>query len=351
MPRLRRSDPAGPGLRRRRCGRGFSYRHDDGTTVRDPAVRARIDRLAIPPAWRQVWICPHPDGHIQATGVDARGRTQYRYHDEWRRRQDREKFDHMLVFARALPGLRAAVDADLAGERLSRAQVLAGATRLLDLGFFRVGGDEYAEENGTYGLATMGRRHVAVHGEEVVFDYLAKGGKRRVQAVVDPEVRDLVVALRRRRSGGDALLAWRRPGRPATWVHVRSDDINEYLRDRSGVACSAKDFRTWNATVLAAVALALAQPGLSATRRRRCVAQAMREVAHYLGNTPAVVRSSYVDPRVVAHFDAGRTVAGALAHVGEDVPPGQVAVHGAVEEAVLALLDPPVAEQHLRRAS
>ena len=153
--------------------------------MRDAAAVERIRALAIPPAWRDVWICPWPNGHIQATGIDARGRLQYRYHDEWRRRQDRDKFDHVLEFAEALPGLRLAVAKDLAGDPpLGRDQVLAGATRLLDLGFFRVGSDAYAEENGTYGLATMLKRHVSVHGDEVVFDFPAKGGKRRVQAVV-----------------------------------------------------------------------------------------------------------------------------------------------------------------------
>lgn len=340
MSRLRRSHLSEPGLRRRARGRSFSYLDLDGSPIRDPAVLERIRALAIPPAWRDVWICPHPNGHIQATGVDARGRTQYLYHEQWRVQQDREKFEHMVAFARALPQLRTAVTEDLATEPLGRRQVLAGATRLLDLGFFRVGSDVYAEENGTYGLATMLKEHASVDGDEVVFDFPAKGGKRRVQAVVDPEVRRLVSALRRRRGGGDALLAWREGGRPVRWFDVSSDDINAYIRERSCVACSAKDFRTWNATVLAAVALALVQPGLSATKRQRCVAQAMREVAHYLGNTPAVVRRSYVDPRVVARFEAGRTVAGALAHVGEGMSLGQVAVHGAIEEAVLDLLVP-----------
>lgn len=337
--RLRRSQPDGPGIRRLVRGRGFSYLDAGGVTLRDPEVLQRIRDLVIPPAWRDVWICPWPNGHIQATGVDARGRTQYRYHDEWRRQQDRDKFEHVLKFARALPTLRLAVDEDLASDPpLGHDQVLAGATRLLDLGFFRVGSDAYVEENGTYGLATMLKRHVSVHGDEVVFDFPAKHGKRRVQAVVDPDVRHLVASLRRRRGGGEALLAWREPGRSPRWVDVHSDGINRYIRERSGVACSAKDFRTWHATVLAAVALALTQPGLSPTRRQRCVAQAMREAAHYLGNTPAVVRSAYVDPRVVARFEDGRTIARDLVHIGEGVPPGQVAIHGAVEAAVIELL-------------
>ena len=340
MPRLRRSDPAGPGLHRRRRGRGFSYTDAWGRPVTDPAALERIRALAIPPAWRDVWICPWPNGHIQATGIDARGRTQYRYHDQWRVQRDRAKFDHMLEFARALPRLRRAVELDLRGRDLSEARVLAGAARLLDVGFFRIGSDCYAEENQTYGLTTLLTSHVRVHGDSVVFDFPAKGGKRRLQAIVDDDVRALITSLRRRRGGGDALLVWRRPGERGIrkWVDVDSDAVNAYVKDRAGVDCSAKDFRTWNATVLAAVALSVSTGASSPTARRRCVARAMTEVAHYLGNTPAVVRRSYVDPRVVDRFYGGSTIAGAISHLGEGLAFGQVATRGVVEEAVLDLL-------------
>src|SRR4051812_45893307 len=183
MPRLRRSDCSGPGIARVRRGNGFSYTDEDGQPVSEPAVLARIGELVIPPAWKDVWICPYPMGHIQATGVDAAGRKQYRYHDKWRERRDAEKFEEMIDFARALPRLRERVDKDLSKRGIPRDKVLAAAMRLLDLGFFRIGSENYAEENDTYGIATMRKRHVKVSGDTVTFDYEAKGGQRRVQAI------------------------------------------------------------------------------------------------------------------------------------------------------------------------
>src|ERR671934_2268073 len=174
MPRLRRSHCSAPGIRRVRRGRGFSYHEEDGTPVADREVLGRIRALAIPPAWSDVWICPHPRGHIQATGIDAAGRKQYRYHDAWRERRDREKFDSMVEFARALPRLRRRVAKDLKRPEMSRERVLACALRLLDRGFFRIGSEDYAEENDTYGIATMQKRHVTVAGDEVTFDYESK---------------------------------------------------------------------------------------------------------------------------------------------------------------------------------
>lgn len=340
-PRLRRADCSGPGIRRHRAGRGFRYVDAAGARVGDPEVLERIRALAIPPAWTDVWICADPRGHIQATGVDARGRRQYRYHDVWRVRRDREKFDHMLEFAQALPKLRHAAALHLAEEGLTHDRVLAGAARLLDLGFFRIGTEGYAEENQTYGLATMHKRHVRLEPPGTLhFDYMAKGSKRRLQSVVDADVYDLVEALKRRRGGGPELLAWRRGTR---WVDVRSPDINLYIRDVTGGDFTAKDFRTWNATVLAAVALAVSAGATSATGRKRAVARAMAEVAHYLGNTPAVARSSYVDPRVVDRYLGGSTVASALEAAVVDAPadpaqPGTLLTQGPVEEAVLDLL-------------
>jgi DNA topoisomerase-1 len=336
VPRLRRVDCSGPGISRRRAGRGFVYVSQDGQRITDEETLARIRALAIPPAWQEVWICPAPTGHIQAVGTDAAGRRQYRYHDEWRARRDQEKFDHMLEFARALPGLRDVIAADLAGDELSRARVLACATRLLDIGFFRIGTEGYAEQNQSYGLATMQQRHVRVQGEEVRFDYRSKSGKKRIQSVVDPEVAVVVEALKRRRGGGPELLAWRDGRR---WRDVRSSDINEYIKDATGGDFSAKDFRTWNATVLASVSLAVATAATSAAARKRAVAWAMKEVAHWLGNTPAVCRSSYVDPRVVDRYQAGVTIAGSLSVLGKDAGFGQLSTQGAIEEAVLDLLD------------
>src|SRR3954447_6583123 len=204
--RLRRVDCSAPGIRRRKVGRGFVYVDPSGSRVSDPAVLDRIKGLVIPPAWTDVWICTDARGHIQATGVDARGRRQYRYHDVWRERRDREKFDHMMEFARALPTLRDATRAHLSEDELTRARVLACAARLLDLGFFRIGTEGYAEENQTYGLATMRKRHVTIDGDVVTFDYTAKSGKRRMQSVVDPDVAEVVRQLKGRRGGGYELL-------------------------------------------------------------------------------------------------------------------------------------------------
>jgi DNA topoisomerase-1 len=332
--RLRRSDPTGPGIRRRRRGRGFEYVDADGNRVDDPEVLQRVNELVIPPAWRDVWICPYPGGHIQATGVDARGRKQYLYHPRWRRRRDQEKFDSMIRFARALPAMREAVERDLHGEELSAEQVLACAVRLLDKGFFRIGSEDYAVTNETYGLATMHKAHVRlVDGDVLLFDYPAKHGKRRVQSVVDPDVAAVIRRLKARRGGGPELLAYKRGRR---WVDVRSPDINRYLKDVTGLDVSAKDFRTWNATVLAAVALAVSGVARgSRSGRRRAITRAINEVAHYLGNTPAVARASYIDPRIFDRFNDGLTIDPAIAVTRTDEP----AIQGAVEEAVLDLLD------------
>jgi DNA topoisomerase IB len=337
MARLRRSDCSGPGITRVKRGRGFSYHFDD-ELIDDPEVLGRIRELAIPPAWRDVWVCPHANGHLQATGVDDAGRKQYRYHDDWRKRRDQEKFDDMVRFAHALPELREQVDADLASsKRLTRARVLACAVRLLDRGFFRIGSEEYSVTNESYGLATMRKDHVRIEDDDVmVFDYPAKSGQRRVQGIVDPDALAVVAKLRRRRSGGDDLLAYQR-GR--TWHDVRADDINDYLKDATGDGFSAKDFRTWSATVLCAVALAVSgEVADTKTGRKRAMTRAVKEVAHYLGNTPAVCRRSYIDPRVFDAYQGGLVLdlGRAMAHVEDAETP----IHRrSVEEAVLDLID------------
>lgn len=338
MPRLRRSNCHGPGYTRRRSGRGFVYLDANGKRVTDEVALDRIRALVLPPAWQDVWICMAPNGHIQATGVDARGRTQYRYHDVWRIDQDREKFDHMIEFGRALPVIRDRIITSLDSDGVGYERVLASAVRLLDLGFFRIGSDSYAEENQTYGLATMQKRHARVKADTVTFDFMAKGSKRRLQSVVDPAVASVISELKRRRGGGTDLLAYRNDR--GHWVDVHSDDINRFVREMAGLTCSAKDFRTWNATVLAAVALAVSSGATSPTARKRCVTRTMQEVAHYLGNTPAVVRSSYVDPRLVDRFLHGETIAAALDGLGAGVAYGHPSTQGLVEAAVLDLLDP-----------
>ena len=289
----------------------------------------------IPPAWRDVWISPDPFGHIQATGIDARGRKQYLYHPRWRERRDRVKFDEMLIFAQALPALRSVVDRDIALGDMSREQVLACAARLLDRGFFRIGSEVYTVTNETYGLATMLKRHVAIDGETISFDYIAKESKRRVHAVIDPQVAEIIATLKRRRGGGDELLAYKRDGR---WCDVRSPDINAYVKAATGTDASAKDFRTWGATVLAAVGLAVTEPDrLSQAARKRAIMRVVKEVAYYLGNTPTVARGSYIDPRIFDRYRDGATIRPALELAGGD--PAATALQGPVEEAVLELLD------------
>jgi DNA topoisomerase I len=338
MSRLRRSDCAAPGIIRRKRGRGFEYVDESGERIDDQDTIERIATLVIPPGWEDVWICSDPLGHIQATGMDARGRKQYRYHDLWRERRDRQKFDSMTEFARSLPKLRARVEADLRKRSISRDRVLACAVRLLDRGFFRIGSEDYAEDNETYGLATMRKRHVTVHGDSVVFDYEAKGGKRRVQTIGDRTISGLVKKLRTRPGGGHELLAYRNG---SSWRDVRSTDINDYIKDTMGHDHSAKDFRTWNATVLAAVVLAASarERDLSTKGgRARAKRDAVKQVAHYLGNTPAVCRASYIDPRIFDRFDGGLTIGGAFERLPED-PADWPAIQGPIEKAVLDLID------------
>jgi DNA topoisomerase I len=339
VARLRRADCSGPGIARVRRGRGFAYQDADGESVDEPEVLERIGELAIPPAWRDVWICPYPNGHLQATGFDDAGRKQYRYHDDWRRRRDQEKFDDMVRFAHALPELREHVAADLrSSPNLTRARVLACAVRLLDRGFFRIGSEEYSVQNESYGLATMRKEHVTLDGDtEMVFDYPAKSGQRRIQTVVDPDAAEVVSALKRRRGGGDELLAYKEGRR---WLDLRSEEINAYIKDATGADFTAKDFRTWNATVLAAVALGVSgQVAGSVTGRKRAVTRAIKEVAHYLGNTPAVCRASYIDPRVFDAYRAGLVV-GLPLEQAADGDDGELPIHHrAVEEAVLDLIN------------
>jgi DNA topoisomerase IB len=299
-------DVAGPGFGRRRCGRGFVYLDCQGKRISDPDVVARIKALAIPPAWTDVWVCPHPRGHIQAVGVDARNRRQYRYHDEWRAARDRDKHDRMLDLARALPRLRRRLRRDLVTEDMGPDRVLAAAVRLLQLGLFRVGGEAYAVDNGSYGLATLHKRHLRIRGDELRFDYPAKGGQRRIVVVRDPQVAEVVRALKRRRGGGRELLAYK--DARGRWVDLRTPDINRYLQEALGPDFSTKDFRTWTATVLAAVALAAEEDAETDRQRRRAVIRVVRDVARLLGNTPAVARGSYVDPRVIERYTDGETV-------------------------------------------
>jgi DNA topoisomerase-1 len=336
MTRLLRSDCSEPGIARRGRGKGFEYLDEQGHRVTDADVLARIRDLGIPPAWRDVWICPSPRGHLQATGTDAAGRKQYLYHPAWRTRRDAQKFADMERFARALPALRDHVEEDLEGDDdCTRTRVLACAVRLLDRGFFRIGSEEYTD---SFGLATMRKEHVTVARDgEMVFDYPAKSGIRRIQAVVDPQVAEIVAALKRRRGGSNELLAFRNGRR---WRDLRSEDINAYLKDATGDDFSAKDFRTWNATLLAAVALSVSgEVAGTKTGRKRAITRAVKEVARYLGNTPAVCRGSYIDPRVFDAYRAGLVIGRPLREAA-DIERGELPIHQrALEEAVLDLID------------
>jgi DNA topoisomerase-1 len=303
--RLRRADCAGPGIRRVRRGRGFSYEDGTGEAIADEETLERIRQLAIPPAWKEVWICLDPFGHIQATGYDEAGRKQYLYHERWQQRQAERKFELVREFAIKLPKLRRAVTADLRRQGMPRERALACAVRLLDLGFFRIGSEVYAEENESFGLATVRREHVTVKRGEVVFDFPAKSGQRRVQSIRDAAARRALEAMYRRRSGPEDLLAYRAGGE---WVDVRSDEINEYIHEKIGAEFTAKNFRTWHGTVLAAVALSGEERPPSEAAAKRAISHAVNQVSEALGNTPAVCRASYIDPRVLDRYRDGTTI-------------------------------------------
>ncbi|MFF8375622.1 DNA topoisomerase IB [Streptomyces sp. NPDC015661] len=334
--RLRTSDLHAPGWRRVPHGRGFRYLDADGTPLPDED-RERIRALVVPPAWRDVWLCPWPNGHIQAVGTDDAGRRQYLYHPAFRERQDAAKHEHVRDVARALPRLRERVTHDLTGRGLTRVRVLACLTRLLDLGFLRIGGERYARDNGSFGLTTLLREHAECRSGEIHLHFPAKSGKTFSRTLVDEGAHAVVRALLRRKDPGRRLFAY---WEHRAWHEVRAEDLNDYLRELAGVEVTAKDFRTWYATVLTAVALAVSEgtSGASRARRGRVVARAVREVSGYLGNTPAVCRASYIDPRVMELYEDGRTIAPALGELGAGSLFGEPATHGAVERAVLDLL-------------
>jgi DNA topoisomerase IB len=300
--------------------------------------RERCKLLVIPPAWEQVWICPAPNGHLQAVGTDDAGRRQYIYHEQWRINRDKSKHDRVLTVAERLPLARKRVKNDLKRDGMPRERALATAFRLLDLGFFRIGGEAYAEANNSYGLATVRREHVSMQGGSVIFEYTAKSGQERYVALADDLVAESVrQLLRRGRGGGPELLAYKDGGR---WHDVTSTDINEYIKLKVGGEVSAKDFRTWHGTVIAEVVLA-AENEKSRTQaaRKRAVSTAMKNVSLYLGNTPAVARKSYVDPRVVDLFNDGVTISPTLVDLDTNLFDG--VTHGKVETAVLNLLQAP----------
>jgi DNA topoisomerase-1 len=302
---LRYTSDAKPGIRRRAHGNSFSYFGTDERRVKDKETLARIKRLAIPPAWTDVWISPHSDGHIQATGRDARGRKQYRYHADWRQQRDENKFDHMVAFARALPRIRRRVRRDLTRRGMPREKVLATVVRLLEATLIRVGNDEYARHNNSYGLTTMRNRHARVVGTHVRFTFRGKSAKRHEISVRDSQLARIVRHCRD--MPGQELFGYEdEAGQPRD---VGSQDVNGYLREISGQDFTAKDFRTWAGTVLAAIALREFKAVTGQTQAKKNVVTAIEAVAKMLGNTPAVCRKCYIHPRVLESYLAGNTIA------------------------------------------
>lgn len=293
-----------------------------------PAADAeRCRALVIPPAWRDVWICPYPHGHLQAVGTDDAGRRQYIYHPDWVARRSDEKHERVVRLGRRLPRVREEVLADLAEDDLGPAATCALAVRLIDLGCFRIGNDLYAEEYGSFGLTTLERQHVRRSGDVLVFEFTGKSGVEHHVEIDDLVAVEALDRRRRRRRAEPRLL------------DVSGTDVNEYLRGVSGLEVTAKDFRTWHGTVLAAAALAEAPgPEASKTARKRAVAAAMREVAEFLGNTPALARSSYVDPRVVDAYGEGRTIRAAVRRTGGEADADADARRAALERATLRLV-------------
>ena len=336
--------PRPPGIIRR-PGARFSYQDAAGQEITDAAVLHRIAALALPPAWTGVWIDPDPAAKVQAVGVDAAGRTQYRYSPAWTQVRAREKFAHIPGFARALPVLREHVTGELkaraAAARLDRDRVLSTAVRLLDLGFFRVGSERYARDNETYGLTTLQRHHVRVRGHAVHFDYSAKEHLHRVVEVADPAAARWVAALLERDDPDPALLAWRRPA--GGWQPVHSSHVNAFVHARTGIDATAKQFRTWAGTVLAAAALGGARHD---ERARSPQVAAVRATSRLLGNTPAVARAAYIHPGVLAAFDDGRTTGAAVRAAAERLGDDRLVVlwrDAGVQEATTRLLDSPEA--------
>jgi DNA topoisomerase I len=298
---LTRSDPHGPGIARQQGAEGFHYRDASGVEITDSATRERIDALSIPPAWKDVWISPDPLGHIQATGVDSRGRTQYLYHQVWREQRELQKFSHMVGFARALPALRTATAKDLRRPDLDRDRVAAAAVRLIDLGLFRIGGERYAELDHHYGATTLRKSDVTLTRDGVTFDYVAKEGKRRTITVNDDAVSFAVRDLMRSDTTFETLFCHECNG---TWRPLHSHEVSTYIAVSAGGHFTAKEFRTWNATVLMALFLANAGRAPTAQSRKAAIVSGVREVAELLGDTPTVARSSYIDPRVISRYEA-----------------------------------------------
>ncbi|MET1053567.1 MAG: DNA topoisomerase IB [Mycetocola sp.] len=301
MPRLRRSDTSGPGLGRRKTRSGFRYIDEGGHPLHDEQAIERISALVIPPAWTDVWIAPHPNAHIQAVGTDTAGRRQYLYHEAWSRKQAERKFDRALDLASALPAARRLVTRDLRGVPGSRERALAAGFRLLDSARLRVGSERFALEHGSHGLTTLLCGHATVSGDSVLLDFPGKSGQAWSSETEDADLAAVMRSLKTRGSRS-RLLAWKTDDQ---WRPLRAQEVNEYVRLRTSGDFTAKDFRTLHGSIIAATALRSLGEASSATRRARNVVTAVKETAEALGNTPAVARSSYIDPRVLDRYASG----------------------------------------------
>lgn len=332
LPGLRYTNDEQPGIRRRRAGKGFTYVDPAGNRIRDPETLDRIRKIVIPPAWTDVWISPWSNGHIQATGRDARGRKQYRYHAKYRARRDSAKFQRLLAFARVLPAIREQVDRDLARPGLPREKVLAAVVRLLELTLIRVGNDEYAKLNRSFGLTTLRDQHARIDGSSVTFRFRGKAGKVHEVGLRDRRLAGVV--KRCRDLPGRELFQY--VGEDGEPHDVSSEHVNDYLA-AIAPGVTAKDFRTWGGTVLAFRALRTLGEAATEREKQKNVVAAIRQTAQDLGNTPAVARSAYVHPAVVDAYLDGE-LRSALMEAAEegDVAPGETTP--AEEQAVVSLL-------------
>ncbi|TMB66105.1 MAG: DNA topoisomerase IB [Chloroflexi bacterium] len=337
---LRYVTDAVPGICRKHAGNSFAYSGPDGERIRDREMLGRIRSLAIPPAWRDVWICPLPNGHLQATGRDARGRKQYRCHPRWRQVRDENKYEHLIAFGRALPRIRRRVRRDLARPGVPREKALAAVVRLLETTLIRIGNQEYARENNSFGLTTMRDRHVRVNGSKVVFQFAGKSQKKHVVHLTDAQLARVIKTCR------DI------PGYPLFQYiddtgerrNLESGDVNEYLREVSGQDCTAKDFRTWAGTVLAAYALQEFEAFDSDAQAKKNVVRAIESVAERLGNTATVCRNCYVHPEVISAYLDGSLVEILQARAESELASSLRGLR-AEEAAVLALLQQRLARE------
>jgi DNA topoisomerase-1 len=337
---LRYITDASPGIQRQRAGKGFTYRDRDGGPIRDPQERQRIKSLGIPPAWTKVWICPMPQGHLQATGYDAKGRKQYRYHPRWREVRDETKYGRMLAFGEALPLIRKQVEHDLALPGLPRAKVLATVLRLLDTTLIRVGNEEYARANRSFGLTTLRDRHVDITGATLRFHFRGKSGKEHTVELNDRRLARIVKHCQE--LPGQELFQYRdAEGQRRT---IDSADVNDYLRQITGQDFTSKDFRTWNGTVLAIQALQACGEGESAAQAKKAVVEAIKTVAAQLGNTPAICRKCYVHPAVIEAYLEGSLLE-MLQRLGEVDTPDAVQGLSSEEGRVLAFLRQALAQE------